>query len=238
MQIFPRQPFQLLGILPNWSPVVDFTTTDDFTEWHPGAQKDKTMVPWQQAKHRKPDRIFATCEGGSKGSITEYRYGLKANIALDLEYGAVMKQAWLLRLCDPPAFDGYLLLLSLPDSTAGLLLSSDFSNATAPAAGMVPYDLSSTTLALVASGQMMVQITGHSVVLATQQDRYGRPFVDKPTPSTNLVAAVRSHCRIFRDSWTHPSQTLALLTIALLSRHIATLNSSSTCSRLTRIASH
>ncbi len=140
------------------------------------------MTPWQQATHRKPDRIFATCEGGPdggiKGSITEYRYGLKATIALDLEYGAGIRQAWLLPLNNPPSFEGYLLFLSMPDFTAGLQVPSDFSSATPVDSGTVPYDLSSTTLALVTSGHFIIQITRKSIVLATQQARYGQ----NPTP--------------------------------------------------------
>ncbi|KAH6856761.1 mono-functional DNA-alkylating methyl methanesulfonate N-term-domain-containing protein [Chaetomium sp. MPI-CAGE-AT-0009] len=164
----PRQPAELLGNLPNWSPVVDFTTTDDFTGWHPEAHAGKAMVPWQQAKHRKPDRLFATCEGGSEGSITEYRYGLKANIGLDLEYGPGMKQAWLLPFSDPASFEGYLLLISMPDSTAALLLSKDFSSATAPVEGSIPYDLSSSTLTLASHAELTVQITHQAVVLVNQ----------------------------------------------------------------------
>ena len=187
-QIPPRQPAERLGTLPNWSPVVDFTTTDDFTEWHPAEKDKKTMIPWQQATHRKPDRIFATCEGGTdggiKGSITEYRYGLKATIALDLEYGAGIRQAWLLPLCNPPSFEGYLLFLSMPDLTAGLQVPSDFSSATPVDPGTIPYDLSSTTLALVASGHLMIQITRKNIVLATQQARYGQT----PTPEMVIEA--------------------------------------------------
>jgi hypothetical protein len=172
-QLPPRQPAELLGILPNWSPVVDFTTTDDFTGWHPSADAGKAMIPWQEAKHRKPDRIFATCEGGNAGFITEYRYGLKANIGLDLEYGPGMKQAWLLPYADPPCVVGYLLLISMPDSTAALVLSKEFSSATVPGDGTIPYDLSSSTLTLVSHEQMTMQITQEAVVLANQRERYG-----------------------------------------------------------------
>jgi hypothetical protein len=133
------------------------------------------MVPWQQAGYRKPDRIFATCDGGSKGSITEYRYGLKASIGLDLEYGAGMKQAWLLPFRVPSSLSGYLLLLSMPDVTTALLLPSDFSSAAAPAEGAIPYDLSSATLALVSSGHSTIQVTKKNIVLVSQHQKYGQP---------------------------------------------------------------
>lgn len=187
-QLPPRQPAELLGILQNWSPVVDFTTTDDFTGWHPSADAGKAMVPWQEARHRKPDRIFATCAGGNAGFITEYRYGLKANIGLDLEYGPGMKQAWLLPYADPPQVVGYLLLISMPDSTAALVLSKEFSSAAVPGDGAIPYDLSSSTLALVSHEQMTIQITQEAVVLANQHERY--VWMDCPVRDPKLMDAL------------------------------------------------
>ncbi|KAL2170323.1 hypothetical protein VTG60DRAFT_5002 [Thermothelomyces hinnuleus] len=190
-KIPPREPAELLGTLPNWSPVVDVTTTDELREWHQrdqSANKQNVTTPWQQIKHRKPDRIFATCESGSKGSITEYRHGLRANIGLDLEYGPGTKEAWLLRFCDPSLLDGYLLLLSMPDSTTALLLSKDFSSATAPAPGTIPYDLSSTTLALVVSGYSTIQITRQNIVLVNQHRSASLPTKSLPGLSTGTVS--------------------------------------------------
>ncbi|KAK4100821.1 hypothetical protein N658DRAFT_83610 [Parathielavia hyrcaniae] len=187
-KIPPRQPAELLGTLPNWAPAVDLTTTDAVTGPQEEARNDAALAPWQQAKPRKPDRIFATCEGGSKGSITELRYGLKANIGLDLEYGAGMRQAWLLRFSDPNSFDGYVLLLAMPDSTAALLLPTDFSSATAPEAGMIPYDLSSTTLSLVAAGPLTTQITRHNVVLVNQHQSVSLPWHALPGLSEAFVS--------------------------------------------------
>ncbi|KAK3306628.1 mono-functional DNA-alkylating methyl methanesulfonate N-term-domain-containing protein [Chaetomium strumarium] len=158
-----RQPAELLGILPNWSPVVDLTSTDEYSGWCQDASQDKAMVPWQHATWRQPDRVFGTGESASKGAITEYRYGLKADIALDLEYGPGVKQAWLL-----PAHSGYLLLLSMPDCSAALNLASDFSSATAAAPDTIPYDLASTTLVLGCDGDLTVQITREKVVLVAQ----------------------------------------------------------------------
>ncbi|SPQ23721.1 83584e03-818d-4b11-90c2-03de08d0c3f1 [Thermothielavioides terrestris] len=166
-KIPPRKPIELLGVLPSWSPVVDMTTTDEFSTWHPEVHQDKAMVPWQQAKMRKPDRVFATCETGCKGAITEYRCGLKAHIGLDLDYGASVKQAWLLPGLYPAQPDGYLLVLSMPDSSAALNLAGDFSSADPPAPDTIPFDLSSTTLALARSGQSAVQITTQKIVLST-----------------------------------------------------------------------
>ncbi len=174
----PRQNPEQLGILPNWSTVVDFATTDAFTEWHQGAQSDETPMPGQAARHREPDRIFATCEGstegGGKGSITEYRQGLKATISLDIEFGAGMRQGWVLPFSTPPSFEGYLLLLAMPDFTAGLLIPIDFSSATPVDPASIRYDVSSTTLVLANLGPSLVQVTRRHIVLVTQHTRYGQ----------------------------------------------------------------
>lgn len=150
--------------MPNWSPVVDFATTDDCYD-------NKVILPWQEAKLRKPDRIFATCDAGRRGFITEYRYGLKASIGLDLEYGAGVKRAWLLSATAPPSFPCYLLLLSLPDSSAALCLSEDFSSAREPEADIVPFDLSSSTLALASYGPRTIQVTKQHIVVLVQDQK-------------------------------------------------------------------
>ncbi|KAL2132793.1 hypothetical protein VTI74DRAFT_3387 [Chaetomium olivicolor] len=196
----PRGNPELLGRLPNWSPLVDFTTTDEVRGCGFDAQQEKTMVPWQQQQARlpRPDRIFATCEDGSHGSITEFRYGLKAGIGLDLEYGIGMKQAWLLPSLDPSSFDGYLLLVSLPDSSEAQMLPSDFSSTKEPAAGTIPYDLTSTTLALACSGDLVVQVTKQTIILASSRQT-------RPWPCQNLQdllgaevsdAVVRDDCMV------------------------------------------
>ncbi len=161
-----------MGTLTNWSPIIDFTTTDDVTEWNAAtAQKEKALLPWQQTKPRKPDRIFATCKGETNGAVVEYRYGLKASIGLDLEFGADMKQAWLLSVNHGPLLNGYLLLLAMADYTVGLLLPNDFSGATSVDDEQTAYDLSSTTLALAASDEFNVQVTKQRIVLVDQDNK-------------------------------------------------------------------
>lgn len=130
------------------------------------------MVPWKQTRFRNPDRIFATSEGENGGSITEFRYGLKASIGLDLDYGPGMKQVWLLRSGgNIPSFDGYILLVSLPDSTEVLLLSEDFSSAQPAAPAAIPYDLSSTTFDVWNAIGVTVQLTQSNVVITSDYRR-------------------------------------------------------------------
>ncbi|KAK0643484.1 mono-functional DNA-alkylating methyl methanesulfonate N-term-domain-containing protein [Cercophora newfieldiana] len=161
-----RQPLELLGTLPNWSPSVDFVTTDEFSTWSQeiGGSGSK-MIPWTNRQPRKPDRVFATSGHGKKGSITEYRYGLKAGIGLDLEYGAEVKEAWLLPSRNAVEEKGFHLLLSMPDCSALLHLSEDLATARMARSELLAYDLSASTLALSYSGQVIVQVTMRSVVL-------------------------------------------------------------------------
>lgn len=199
-QIVPKYPSEMLGTLPNWSPVVDFITTHDASGRRQEVSFDKVMEPWQRAKPRRPDRIFATCDGTRNGSITEYRYGLRANIGLDLEYGDGVKHAWLLPSQDSSLGKGYLLLLSMPDSSSALFLSHDFSSAKEPAADTMPFDLGSTTLALTCSAQLTVQVTKQNVVLVAQDRRYGSQSTPIFVYGTNLNnIAIEFHSKPWKD---------------------------------------
>ncbi|KAK0714621.1 mono-functional DNA-alkylating methyl methanesulfonate N-term-domain-containing protein [Lasiosphaeris hirsuta] len=173
-----RQPLELLGTLPNWSPSVDFITTDEFSTWNQevGSNGNK-MVPWQGGQLRQPDRVFATSGRGKKGSITEYRYGLRANIALDLEYGTEIKEAWLFPTSYSPASERFHMLLSMPGCSALLRISEDFSQAKeAPSDDENPYDLSSPTLAVVHSDHLVVQVTTAFVALVAGDKSFRFPI--------------------------------------------------------------
>ncbi|KAK0671077.1 mono-functional DNA-alkylating methyl methanesulfonate N-term-domain-containing protein [Cercophora samala] len=163
-KICPRVPIEFLEALPNWSPAVDFASTAQVTEWwhRDGDKAGKTV---QKGPVLRPDRLFATCEGGQKGSITEYRYGLKANIGFDLAFGPGIKQAWLVAKAD-----GYQMVISMPDATSILELPSDFSGADLVAADRTPYYLGGSTLAFSHSGGFTVQVTTEGVVLTLPHD--------------------------------------------------------------------
>ncbi|KAK4193918.1 mono-functional DNA-alkylating methyl methanesulfonate N-term-domain-containing protein [Podospora australis] len=170
-RVLPRGDPELLSLLDNWAPVVDFATTDDPSERQP-VRGDLEIAranaeTWQS---RGPSRIFATCEGSRKGMITEFRYGLKATIGLDLEYGPSIKQAWIFPSHFSSSGTGYHVLLSMPDHTEILHLSSDFSEANNLAPGSVPYDLEGSTLVLTYSEQLIIQVTTQGVVLRNWTD--------------------------------------------------------------------
>jgi len=161
-----------------------------------GASGNK-MVAWPNRQLRKPDRVFATSGHGKKGSITEYRYGLKAEIGLDLEYGTEVKEAWLLP--SRHSFDekGFHLLLSMPDCSALLHLPEDLSTAQVAKSNALPYDLSTPTLAVSYSSEFVVQVTMTSVVLLGPDRRYESAVEDDAAPSiystcTNLTTVPAS----------------------------------------------
>ncbi|KAK3368990.1 mono-functional DNA-alkylating methyl methanesulfonate N-term-domain-containing protein [Lasiosphaeria ovina] len=161
-----RQPLELLGTIPNWAPSVDFITTDEFSTWNPdAADQGGNMVAQSRNQFRQPDRVFATSGRGKKGTVTEYRNGLRANIGLDLEYGAGVKEVWLFPSSHSGAPQDHHLLLSMPDCSIILNLSEDFAQASELEPGSTPYDLSSPTLAVSHSDHFTVQITKQSIVL-------------------------------------------------------------------------
>ncbi|KAK0735889.1 mono-functional DNA-alkylating methyl methanesulfonate N-term-domain-containing protein [Apiosordaria backusii] len=180
-KICPRVPFKFLEALPNWSPAVDFASTDQYSEWHRDAEKQGRSP--QGPLLLRPDRLFATCESGRKGSITEYRYGMKANIAFDVAYEAGIKQAWLI-----PTEDGFQVIMSMPDATSILRLPSDFSGAELLKANHTPYELGSSTLAFAHSGQFTAQITTQGVVLRLHPDSRVYWYDDFPELSGRSIS--------------------------------------------------
>jgi hypothetical protein len=158
----------VLGTLPNWAPTVDFITTDLFSTWDQETDvHGNKMVPWSERQPHRPDRVFATSGRGMKGSITEFRHGMEAKIGIELDYGDILRQIWAL-----PAVNGFHLLLSLPDRSTVLQLSSDLSSAAElqVAEENVQYDLSSRTLALEKlTDEVWVQITELWVVLTSPE---------------------------------------------------------------------
>jgi hypothetical protein len=164
-QFRPREDAEPLGTLPNWSPVVDMSTTDEFASWNQEIGAAGThMVPWIDRTSSTPDRIFCTSGRGAKGTVTEYRYGLQAKTGLEMECGLGVKQAWLLlsRSSGPKTFD---LLLSVPGQTVAVRLTEDLSQADETEPEASPYDESSRTLAAATERDMTIQVTEKFIVI-------------------------------------------------------------------------
>jgi replication-dependent DNA damage repair protein MMS1 len=180
-QAAAREGFVQLGSLPNWSPVLDFATTDEFQTWNQevGAA-GSPIVPWRDQKASAPDRLFSTSGRGKKGTVTEYRYGLQAKIGLEYEFDFAAKQAFMVPAHPSGEIPGYDLLLSMPDHTVVLGLSEDLNDASEPSdPDAVKYDVSSRTLTAVAADEMIVQVTEQNIVLINSSQ------VLAPYPSTH-----------------------------------------------------
>ncbi|CAH0059660.1 unnamed protein product [Clonostachys solani] len=160
-----RQEPEKIMVIPNWSPVVDATTTDLNTSL-------VSMAPANQhgdnsRGHETPDRIFLATGRGATGSVTEIRHGIQARIGLDLELGEPVRQAWL--FSDDRLGSGSMVaILALPYSTAILSFSSNLEDVVAEPADQTPFDSSTRTLcsARIVS-DVIVQVTEETITLVT-----------------------------------------------------------------------
>ncbi|CAK7273077.1 hypothetical protein SEPCBS119000_005460 [Sporothrix epigloea] len=102
-QIRPRQPNIQLGKIPNWSPVIDLVTSDEFAtvKGLQGALNrdiaDKSQYPDGafNGQFSAPDRVFGTSGRGVTGAITEFRYGMRADVGLEVDFPTPVKQSWI-----------------------------------------------------------------------------------------------------------------------------------------------
>lgn len=151
-------------------------TTDEFRTWNQEeGGKGTSITPWRD-RHRdafgNPDRLFATTGRGLKGTVAEYRYGLQADIGLDLEYGMPIRRGWLLSADLTSDDAGYHVILSMPDRTAALSLDGSLSEVEEVEPETAIYDFSSRTLVAVkVSAFMMVQITERGIIIVTPSQK-------------------------------------------------------------------
>lgn len=151
---------QLLSTLPIAAPTMDFVTT-----YQPSESNS------QEVQLRDADRVFTASGCGTKGSLAEYRYGLKAEIDLEFEYGPGVKNIWMFPCLYDSRLQGAHLIISLPDTSTAIQFSDNFDDASDLDQSVVPYELSSTTLALEYTDSILIQITQRSVTLVAQGRR-------------------------------------------------------------------
>lgn len=179
MQAPPREQVVRLSQIPNWSPTVDFVTTNESRRWDDlngatgkngtSSGKDSDTL---SSGFFKPDRIFAAAGRGRNGSIVEYRHGLRANIGIDFDFGTVVKRCFMLPANVSEPDYGHHLLLSLPGRSALLRFDSDFSTTFDVDPDETLYDISSPTLtARRISEELIVQATENGVVLINSTTR-------------------------------------------------------------------
>lgn len=150
-QVPAREPPVQIGTIPNWSPILDFTTTDQFLKWNPTTDpEDPAIKPWNELgsfDYTEHDRVFATSGRGANRSIVEFMSGLKANIILDVEYGSVLRHVWVFPTPGGGNPTGFTVLLGLHNHTAIAELPSDLGDLQDPESSGMGFDTSMRTLA-------------------------------------------------------------------------------------------
>jgi hypothetical protein len=121
--------------------------------------------------------MFAATGRGASASITEYRYGIQADIGLDMDFGETINKCWIFKghlgrteaMAEEPPY--HHILLSLPDSSAVLSLPQDLSDAIMHSIEETGLD-ARRTLDAMQVGETIVQVTEHSTVLLSPLGRH------------------------------------------------------------------
>jgi hypothetical protein len=176
-QVPAREPPVQIGVIPNWSPVLDFATTDRFLTWNQTSGfKGAAMKPWNERDpygHVDRDRVFITSGRGVNGSITELMSGVKAKVTLDVEYGSPLRRAWVFRLPVKGVSTGFTLLLDLHSQTSVVQLTPDLEELKEHNAPESGFDTTARTLT---ASQLLdgtiCQITEAAIILLGDTHRY------------------------------------------------------------------
>ncbi|PFH55970.1 hypothetical protein XA68_17315 [Ophiocordyceps unilateralis] len=193
-KLAPRSELEQVSVLPNWSPVVDVAASGycpagiaASTERGTGATAKGAPKPLP-----KPDGVFTASGRGSKGSVTQWRWGFQARIVLDIESGDPIRHAWAFEPDTGRSGGGLCALLAFPDSSALLRFSKDFSQVEAATDEDTEFDLESRTLDACCSQQgTIVQVTERSVTLCASLKSVGagtRLSLDEILAIDNVVA--------------------------------------------------
>ncbi|RFU78399.1 thermotolerance [Trichoderma arundinaceum] len=176
-KLAPREDLQQVSILPNWSPVLDMTTTNEYSTWHASNADLQAGNPRSAAlrldRMRKQDSIFSASGRGLKGSVVQWRWGIQARIGLDIETGEPIRQAWTFTTHHHNERVLYG-LLALPHSSVVLRFSESLDQVDAVPTEDTPFDLTSRTLHTVQVSETIVQVTEKSINVAapTGSSRY------------------------------------------------------------------
>jgi hypothetical protein len=164
-----------VSVLPNWSPVVDMTASRESLSWNQGIPQDQIArlgIDAPAGFMAQKDTMYSASGRGLQGTVTEWRWGVRARIGLDLDVGEPTRQAWAFFM-DGPEGMTLSMLLAVPHSSTVLEFSQDLDQVDALSAENTPFDLSSTTLA---ATQMLddkiVQVTETSLTLVLGTERF------------------------------------------------------------------
>ncbi|PHH83522.1 hypothetical protein CDD83_2975 [Cordyceps sp. RAO-2017] len=190
-KLAPRTDLEQVSVLPNWSPVLDVTAAgcvtpigDESTRRQ--ARNSRSITPVQQSA--KPYALFTTSGRGSKGSVTQWRWGMQGRIGLDIDYGEPIRSSWTFVSDSPGADGGLFVLLALPYSSAVLLFSEDMTQVRALTAQETPFDLTSRTLSACRSSHgIFIQVT-ETFITVVRGHESSRLAVEAVVPTAKLAA--------------------------------------------------
>ncbi|KAL7785971.1 mono-functional DNA-alkylating methyl methanesulfonate N-term domain-containing protein [Trichoderma ceciliae] len=169
-KLAPREDLQQVSVIPNWSPVIDMTTTNEYSTWCTNNTDLRIGQPIpttpQLKKMRKQDSIFSASGRGLKGSVVQWRWGIQARIGLDIETGEPIRQAWTFTTNHHNERVLYG-LLALPHSSVVLRFSESLDQVDTVPTEDTPFDLTSRTLHAIQVSETIVQVTETSINVAT-----------------------------------------------------------------------
>jgi hypothetical protein len=169
-KVMARQSPVLRESIQNWSPAQDIVTTSKFQD----REIEEPETDYHGREHfPKPDRIFACVGKGTKGSITEFRYGLEARLGLETEFHTPVMDVWVssASLCLGKDDGGSFFLLSFLNRSALLHLSNDASEIDDLDQTSTFLDLTHRTIAASLHGYCMIQVTEQSIFYTDGHDK-------------------------------------------------------------------
>jgi hypothetical protein len=169
-----RQAPRNIGLIPNWSPTVDITSTNVASGSHADTRspKARNRSALDGSLVSKPDQLFVCSGRGQTGSIAELRYGLEAKVGSSMDCEDPIKQCWAMK-CPTTESSGELcLLVAFPNRSDVFSINLDTSDVVSRTPDEVPYDLSSTTIAaLELEDDSIIQVTACSISVITSTNR-------------------------------------------------------------------
>ncbi|KAI0404583.1 hypothetical protein F4802DRAFT_566574 [Xylaria palmicola] len=190
----PTKPLLHVGTLPSWTPTVDFislTLGSKVASESMKASKRELFAKPDKNHLLAPERIFACSGTDEHAAIVEFRHGIEAKIGLSFLYRFPIKKCWAIPTPHSIPEAGFFLLLALPERSALLHISHDL-QVTDKSAEATGFDLSSPTLAVRISEDVIIQITeaNASILSRTSSVQYSIREAVKDPMSTVLDAVI------------------------------------------------
>ncbi|KAI1330850.1 mono-functional DNA-alkylating methyl methanesulfonate N-term-domain-containing protein [Xylariaceae sp. FL0255] len=224
--VAPRDTAQHIRSQHNWSPSTGIVLVRD-----PG--KNYGVVPSDPSgpdKSRRPENsstsgskndrssapgsVFVCGGRGKHGAVTELRYGIEAKIGLDLVYSSPIKRCWTFPDFDGNPGIGFLMLLTLPDSSALLHISHEFTEVAERSQSTVQFDLLSPTLAVYTTADLIIQVTQTYATIVSPTACYQHMISDLILdPQSTVTNAAIASDTLALATFSFPSSKLLILGI-------------------------